>query len=174
MNSSLSPLSPSKYNQLLEAADQTSERHGVTVYALGHTGLINKEFSNMSRDWLDPEDQVLQVPENVTRRPSIYRGRKIPLSEHGVERLEAFLESKSKVDLTPIGVTECVKSVGENTLNEKIVPQTLRVTFATRLHEVGVPQSAITQLLGHTPSDPIEVSLNGCEIAEEKIRSGLY
>lgn len=173
MNKEPKPLSASKYNKLLNTAEEKSNRHGFTVYALGHTGLRGSEFSRLSCEWLDSGERMLQVPEDAVKGIRS-RVRSIPLSEEGVERFEEFFATRSEVGITRSTVTNRVKSVSEDSLSENITPQALRSTFTTRLLQLGVPQSEIRQLLGHTPSKLDLVPVDGYGVAEEKIRSGLY
>ncbi|MDF9746291.1 tyrosine-type recombinase/integrase [Natrinema salsiterrestre] len=173
MSKEPAPLSPSKYNKLLKAAEERSNRHGFTVYALGHTGLRGSEFSRLSCEWLDSEKQMLQVPADAVKGIRS-RVRSIPLSEDGVERFEDFFRTRSEVAITPSTVTKRVKSVSEDSLSDNVHSQTLRSTFTTRLLRTGVPQSEIRQLLGYTPSKWDLVPADGYGVAEKKIRNGLY
>ncbi|WP_226483240.1 tyrosine-type recombinase/integrase [Natrinema amylolyticum] len=173
MSKEPTPLPPSKYKKLLEAAEKRSSRHGFTVYALGHTGLRGSEFSRLSCEWLDSEKQMLQVPADAVKGIRS-RVRSIPLSEDGVERFKEFFTTRSEVAITHSTVTKQVKSISEDTLSENVSPQTLRSTFAMRLLQIGVPQSEIRQLLGYTPSKWDIVPADSYGVAEKKIRSGLY
>ncbi|GAA0679063.1 tyrosine-type recombinase/integrase [Natronoarchaeum mannanilyticum] len=173
MSEEPTPLSPSQYNKLLKAAEERSNRHGFTVYALGYTGLRSSEFSRLSCEWLNSGEQMLQVPEDAVKGIRS-RVRSIPLSEDGVERFENFFRTQSEVAIAPSTVTKRVKSVSEDSLSENVTPQTLRSTFTTRLLQTGVPQSEIRQLLGNTPSKWDMMPVGEYGVAEKKIRSGLY
>jgi len=107
------PLPPSRYSELLEAAEEKSNRHGFTVHALGHTGVANTEFSAMNRNWLYPKKQELHVPQNATAGSGQGNGRTIPLSQQSVKRFKEFFEEQEEVDITSHSVTARVKSVSE-------------------------------------------------------------
>lgn len=128
----------------------------------------------MSRNWLYPQEQELHVPENATGESGSGRGRTIPLSQDSVKRFKEFFETQEEVDITPQSVTARVKSVGANALNEPVLPQTLRATFAVRLLQLDVPRTEIVQLLGNSPSEVGRTPRGEYRVAEEKIRSGLY
>lgn len=128
----------------------------------------------MSRNWLYPQEQELHVPENATGDSSPGRGRTIPLSQDSIKRFNEFFETQEEVDITPQSVTERVKSVSEQALNERVFPQTLRATFATRLLQLDVPRAEVGQLLGNSPSEVGRTPRGEYRVAEEKIRSGLY
>lgn len=143
------PLTPQEVEAILSAAYNRSPRHALTVLLLLSTGMRRREAAVFTPDWLDLEDNFVNVLPSESVSFSIGDRRTISITPGMAARLDTLI-SKVSMDayrISPSTVYDRVRTAGEDA-DLRVSPRRLRHTFAARLQLSGLPLNQIAYILG--------------------------
>jgi len=135
-------------------------KHRLILAVLYGCGLRSYELCNLKLSDIDFERNTVLIKQQKGKRDRI-----VPLGKHLKRGLEKYIKSENPEEwlfnsqitkkgklqgITPSGIRWIVKeNRSKVNTNKKIIPHTLRHTYATHLLEEGLNMLSLKELLGH-------------------------
>lgn len=147
-------LAPEEFRTLAEAAHEHSLRSGFTVYLLGYTGMWRNEVAHFTRDWYDPDLQVVRIPKKQDgwSPKSEYCVRDIPLPPFAANNIERYLDELSDEEnvfkVEPQTINSRINRVNKDLDLGHITPSKIRHMYANKLQSFGVSKPVMATVLG--------------------------